>query len=108
MRKKTLNVTNPARINLANHMWKGFSEIAIFWVKLQFLEEFLLFLYNFREPKLTGQVRKSVGRMTWHQEPTKDVTSCDKPGLGANIHRPRDFRMGKPDKAIPYHRIVNT
>jgi hypothetical protein len=26
MRKKTLNVTNPARLNLANHMWKGFSE----------------------------------------------------------------------------------
>ena len=87
---------------------KVFPKIAIFWVKLQFQEEFLLFLYNFREPNvLTGQVRKSVGRMTWHQEPTKDVTSCDKPGLGANIHRPRDFRMGKPDKAIPYHRIVN-
>ena len=50
-------------------------------------EEFLLFLYNFREPNvLTGQVRKSVGRMTWHQEPTKDVTSCDKLRLGANIH----------------------
>ena len=58
----------------------------IFWVKLQFQTEKLLFLYNFREPKLTGQVRKSVGRMTWHQEPTKDVTSCDKLGLGANIH----------------------
>ena len=71
----------------ANHMWKGFSEIGIFWVKLQFQRKFLLFLYNFREPNvLTGQVRKSVGRMTWHQEPTKDVTSCDKPGLGANIH----------------------
>ncbi len=48
-----------------------------------------------------GQARKSVGRMTWHQEPKKDVTSCDKPGLGANIHRPPDFRMGKPTKAIP-------
>ena len=33
-----------------------------------------------------GQVIKSVGRMTWHQEPKKDVTSCDKPGVGANIH----------------------
>ena len=88
---------------------KVFPKIAIFWVKLQFQEEFLLFLYNFREPNvLTGQVRKSVGRMTWHQEPTKDVTSCDKPGLGANIQRPRDFRMGKPDKAIPYHHILNS
>ena len=66
---------------------KVFPKIEIFWVKLQFQEEFLLFLYNFQEPNvLTGQVRKSVGRMTWHQEPTKDVTSCDKPGLGANIH----------------------
>ena len=42
------------------------------------------------------QAKESVGRMTWHQEPTKDVTSCDKLRLGANIHRPADFRMGKP------------
>ena len=57
----------------------------IFWVNFNFKKK-LLFLYNFRELILTGQVRKSVGRMTWHQEPTKDVTSCDKLGLGANIH----------------------
>ena len=91
-------------------MWKGFSENRDILGKTSISKkEFLLFLYNFREPinVLTGQVRKSVGRMTWHQEPTKDVTSCDKPGLGANIHRPRDFRMGKPDKAIPYHHILN-
>ena len=61
--------------------------------KLQFQTEKLLFLYNFRELILTGQVRKSVGRMTWHQEPTKDVTSCDKLRLGANIRSPTDFRM---------------
>ena len=35
--------------------------------------------------------------MPWHQEPKKDVTSCDKLWLGANIHRPTDFRMGKPN-----------
>ena len=83
-----MNVTNPARLNLANHMWKGFSENSNILGKTSISKkEFLLFLYNFREPNvLTGQVRKSVGRMTWHQEPTKDVTSCDKPGLGANIH----------------------
>ena len=57
----------------------------IFWVNFNFKKK-LLFLYNFRELNITGQVRKSVGRMTWHQEPTKDVTSCDKLGLGANIH----------------------
>ena len=27
---------------------------------------------------LIGQVRKSIRRMPWHWEPTKDVTSCDK------------------------------
>ena len=80
--------------------------------KLQFQAKTnLLFLCNSNKliRKLNeGQVRKSVGRMTWHQEPTKDVTSCDKLRLGANIHRPADFRMGKPGKAIPYHFMVNT
>ena len=57
--------------------------------------------------QVNGQAIKSVGRMTWHQEPKKDVTSCDKLRLGANIHRPADFRMGKPGKAIPYHCAVN-
>ena len=65
-------------------MWKGFSEIEIFWVKLQFQEK-LFYSYVIFE-NLKGQVRKSVGRMTWHQEPTKDATSCDKLRLGANIH----------------------
>ena len=32
-----------------------------------------------------GQARKSARGMPWHQEPTKDVTSCDKPRGGANI-----------------------
>ena len=49
-----------------------------------------------------------IGRMTWHQEPKKDVTSCEKLRLGANIHRPADIRMGKPGTAIPYHCMVNT
>ena len=108
MRKEDIDNMSqtPQEKPLANHMWKGFSEIEIFWVNFNFRETTLLFLYNFREPR-NGQVRKSVGRMTWHQEPTKDVTSCDKLRLGANIHRPADFRMGKPDKAIPYHCTVN-
>ena len=41
-----------------------------------------------------GQAIKSARGMPWHQEPTKDVTSCDKPRGGANIHRSVDFRMG--------------
>ena len=36
--------------------------------------------------KEKGQANKSVGRMTWHQEPKKDVTSCEKLRVGANIH----------------------
>ena len=44
--------------------------------------------YVIQEPNQVGQAIKSVGRMTWHQEPKKDVTSCEKLRLGANIHRP--------------------
>ena len=29
-------------------------------------------------------------------EAMKDVTSCDKPRVGANDHRSGDFRMGQP------------
>ena len=32
-----------------------------------------------------GQVKKSIRRMPWHWEPTKDVTSCEKLRGGANI-----------------------
>ena len=45
--------------------------------------------------------------MPWHQEPTKDVTSCDKPRGGANIHRTVDFRMGEPPGAILQERALN-
>ena len=46
--------------------------------------------------------------MTWHQEPMKDVTSCEKLRLGANIHRPADVRMGKPGGIEDRHHILNT
>ena len=56
--------------------------------------------YNFEDPVdclhnsrtmrtkkiLRGQARKSARGMPWHQEPMKDVTSCDKLRGGANIH----------------------
>ena len=45
--------------------------------------------------------------MPWHQEPKKDVTSCDKPRGGANIHGSGDFRMGKPPGAILQERALN-
>ena len=34
--------------------------------------------------------------MPWHQEPKKDVVSCEKPWGAANKRRAMDVRMGKP------------
>ena len=45
--------------------------------------------------------------MPWHQEPTKDVTSCDKLRGVANERRSVDFRMGKPGRAILCQRALN-
>ena len=45
--------------------------------------------------------------MPWHQEPKKDVTSCEKLRGGANIHRAADIRMGEPNTAILYYVMVN-
>ena len=36
------------------------------------------------------------------REAMKDVTSCDKLGVGANNHSSRDFRMGQPGTVKPY------
>ena len=57
-------------------------------------------LKQFRELnyKEEVQAKKSTGRMPWHQEPKKDVTSCDKPRGAANKLRSGDFRMGKPTR----------
>ena len=37
------------------------------------------------------QANKSTRRMPWHQEPKKDVTSCDKLRLAANKRSTRRF-----------------
>ena len=37
------------------------------------------------------QAKKSTRRMPWHQEPKKDVTSCDKLRGAANKPRSADF-----------------
>ena len=42
-------------------------------------------LYSKPLAELLGQAKKSARGMPWHQEPTKDVTSCDKLRGGANI-----------------------
>ena len=88
-------------------MWKGFFDIREYMSK-NFNFKQISNSYVIQEPNQVGQAIKSVGRMTWHQEPKKDVTSCEKLRLGANIHRPADIRMGKPGTAIPYHCMVNT
>ena len=88
-------------------MWKGFFDIREYMGK-NFNFKQISNSYVIQEPNQVGQAIKSVGRMTWHQEPKKDVTSCVKLRLGANIHRPADIRMGKPGTAIPYHCMVNT
>ena len=43
-----------------------------------------------------GQAKKSARGMPWHQEPKKDVISCDKLRGAANKLRSGDFQMGKP------------
>ena len=40
------------------------------------------------------QAKKSTRRMPWHQEPKKDVTSCDKPRGAANKH----YIRGSPNE----------
>ena len=47
-----------------------------------------------------GQANKSARGMPWHQEPMKDVTSCDKLRGAAHKLRSQDFRMGKPGRAL--------
>ena len=88
-------------------MWKGFFDIREYMGK-NFNFKQISNSYVIQEPNQVGQAIKSVGRMTWHQEPKKDVTSCEKLRLGANIHRPADIRMGKPGTEIPSHCMVNT
>ena len=43
-----------------------------------------------------GQGNKSKGWKPWHQEPMKDVISCEKLRGGANSRRAVDIRMGQP------------
>ena len=41
-------------------------------------------LYRGRSRDNEGQAGKGAGRMPWHQEPKKDVISCEKPRGAAN------------------------
>ena len=48
-----------------------------------------------------GQANKSARGMPWHQEPMKDVISCEKLRGAANELRSGDIRMGKPTARYP-------
>ena len=54
--------------------------------------------YMIKQYQAKGQANKSKGWMPWHQEPKKDVESCEKPRREANIQRDVDIRMGKPSR----------
>ena len=45
--------------------------------------------------------------MPWHQEPKKDVVSCEKLRRAANKLRPVGIRMGKPALEDPKHLTMN-
>ena len=80
------------------------------WVKLQFereIEKTSVTCIILSENQKNGQANKSARGMPWHQEPKKDVTSCDKLRIAANKHRPADFRMGKPGRAILCQPVMN-
>ena len=47
------------------------------------------------------QANKSARGMPWHQEPMKDVISCEKLRGAANEPRSGDIRMGKPTARYP-------
>ena len=47
------------------------------------------------------QANKSARGMPWHQEPMKDVISCEKLRGAANELRSGDIRMGKPTVRYP-------
>ncbi len=53
--------------------------------------------YVIQEPNQVGQAKKSAGRMPWHQEPKKDVVSCEKLRLGEQISiDPQISEWGNP------------
>ena len=96
---------NTKRSFVPNSNYKSKAQRSGFWferrkhgaTKCLCLHKYGLCEVNFDE----GQARKSARGMPWHQEPMKDVISCDKLRGGANILRSGDFRMGKPTARYP-------
>ena len=59
---------------------------------------------NFTIELETRKSIKGVRGMPWLSEATKDVTSCEKPRVGANGRRSADVRMGEPAMQKAWHR----
>ena len=55
-----------------------------------------------------GQAKKGTRGMPWHQEPMKDVISCEKIRGAANRLRSVYVRMGKPHYLKNSDHYVNT
>ena len=69
---------------------------------IQLIENRLDYLLSWSESEsFLGQANKSARGMPWHQEPMKDVISCDKLRGAANEQWSGDFRMGKPTARYP-------
>ena len=126
LEKETHHVPWKLNIVIMMQLWEGNSKGNFFsvsisklrWVKIQFLAKKLLetwaciiqlienrldYLWvDLRSVKASeGQANKSARGMPWHQEPMKDVISCDKLRGVANEHWSGDFRMGKPTVRYP-------
>ena len=66
-------------------MWKGFFDIREYMGK-NFNFKQISNSYVIQEPNHVGQAIKSARGMPWHQEPMKDVISCEKLRGAANKH----------------------
>ena len=78
-------------------------------VPLQFQKVRAKVLGMIKRINKTIKLKKSARWMPWHQEPMKDVASCDKPWGAASRHRTMDFRMGQPGQSnvwSPVHEYI--
>ena len=112
----------PWKLNIVIMMqlWEGNSKgkkilrvkITIFAKQKSSKEYWACIILLIREPNIglflkvrskVDQANKSARGMPWHQEPMKDVISCEKLRGAANKLRSGDIRMGKP--TARYHTL---
>ena len=61
------------------------SDVELKSYRIEELKSSVFQSFNFSILHSLAKVEKGAWRMPWLTEAMKDVTSCDKPGLGANI-----------------------